>query len=360
MFRSLYKKIFPVPTSLSCPSFGLDISEESVKFVELIMTKRGLKLGKYGEREIPPGIIESGKIKDPKKIEEILTSLRKDEKIKSVRASLPEEQVYLFSVKLEKEGLEDVREGIEFSLGEHIPMAAQDVIFDYEILSEDSKSLNVQVAAISKIVIEDYLSVFENSGIEVPSFELEAQAIARAVIKNGDPETYMIVDFGKKRTGVSIISGGVLMSTSTIDVGGVMLTNVIQKSFKISFEEAEKMKQKYGLGRDSENKEMFSVLLNGVSVLRDEISRHFLFWHTNREEDGIERPLVRKIILCGGDSNLIGFSDYLSVSMKTKVDIANVWVNIGDTEECIPEMNFEQSLSYSTAIGLALRDYKND
>jgi len=140
----------------------------------------------------------------------------------------------------------------------------------------------------------------------------------------------------------------------------VMLTNVIQKSFKISFEEAEKMKQKYGLGRDSENKEMFSVLLNGVSVLRDEISRHFLFWHTNREEDGIERPLVRKIILCGGDSNLIGFSDYLSVSMKTKVDIANVWVNIGDTEECIPEMNFEQSLSYSTAIGLALRDYKND
>jgi len=166
----------------------------------------------------------------------------------------------------------------------------------------------------------------------------------------------MIVDFGKKRTGISIFSKGVLRFTSTIDVGGVILTNVIQKSFKTSFEEAEKMKQKYGLGRDSENKEMFSVLLNGVSVLRDEISRHLLFWNTKKEEEKEDYSLVRKIILCGGDSNLLGLIDYLSVSMKTKVETANVWVNINDREKYIPEMNLEQSLSYATAIGLSLGD----
>ena len=43
--------------------------------------------------------------KNLKKIEEILISLKKDEKIKSVRVSLPEEQVYLFKLKLEKEGI---------------------------------------------------------------------------------------------------------------------------------------------------------------------------------------------------------------------------------------------------------------
>ena len=355
---NLFNKSFFAPSFLYNASFGLDISEESIKFTELVRTKEGIKLGKYGEREIPPGIIESGKIKNSKIIEDILRSIKKEEKIKSVRVSLPEEQVYLFRVRIEKEGLEDVRQGIEFSLEEHIPMSAQDVIFDYEILNEDSKSLYIQVAAISKVVIDDYLLVFENSGIEVPSFELEAQAMARAVVQKNDPETYMIVDFGKRRTGISIVSNGVLMFTSTIDVGGVMLTNVIQKSFKTTFEEAEKMKQQYGLGRDSENKEMFSVLLNGVSVLRDEISRHFLFWHTNKEEDGTERSQIRKIILCGGDSNLKGLSDYLSVSMKIKVDTANVWLNINDTERYIPEMNFEQSLSYSTAIGLALGDFE--
>jgi cell division ATPase FtsA len=34
-----------------------------------------------------------------------------------------------------------------------------------------------------------------------------------------------------------------------------MLTNMIEKSFNISFEEAEKMKQEYGLQRNLENKE---------------------------------------------------------------------------------------------------------
>lgn len=357
MFRNLNNKFFPAPDFLSSPSFGLDISEESIKFTELILTKNGIRLGRYGEKTVPAGVIESGKIKDLKKLEEILTSLRKEEKINRVRVSMPEEQVYLFRIYLDKEGLGDVREGIELSLEEHIPIPAQDVVFDYEILSEDAKNLYIQVAAIPKNVIENYLLVFENSGMSVLFFELEAQALARSIIKEGDAETYMIVDFGKKRTGISIVSAGVLMFTSTIDVGGVVLSNVIQKSFKTTFEEAEKMKQKYGLGRDSENKEMFSVLLNGVSVLRDEISRHILFWFTNKEENRPHQP-IKKLILCGGDSNLIGLTDYLSVSLKIKVETANVWINIEDTQKYIPEMNLEQSLSYATAVGLALGNFE--
>jgi type IV pilus assembly protein PilM len=358
MLKNLYNKFFPIPEFLSGHSFGLDISEESIKFTELTMTKDGIRLGRYGERAIPPGVIESGKIKDLKKMEEILISLKKEEKIKSVRVSLPEEQVYLFRIKLEKEGLEDTREGIEFSLEEHIPIPAQDVIFDYEILNEDSKDLYLQVAAIPKNIIENYLLALENSGILVSFFELEAQALVRAVIKKDDLETYMIVDFGKKRTGIAIVSSGVLMFTSTIDVGGVVLSNLIQKNLKISFEEAEKMKQQYGLSRDSKNKEIFSALLNGISVLGDEISKHFLFWNTNKEENNKDHPLIKKIILCGGDSNLIGLSDYLSASIKIKVETANVWVNISDTEKYIPEINFEQSLSYATAIGLALGNFE--
>ena len=83
-------------------SFGLDISDESVKFIELIHSKGGIKTGRYGERIIPPGVIESGKIKDSKKMEEILSTLRKEEGVRSVRVSLPEEQVYLFELRLER------------------------------------------------------------------------------------------------------------------------------------------------------------------------------------------------------------------------------------------------------------------
>lgn len=360
MFKNLFNRFFPTPKFLTLPSFGLDISDESIKYIKLVKTKDAIKVNCFGEKKILPGIIESGKIKDPKQMEEILISLRKEKDLKSVRVSLPEEQVYLFNLKLEKAGLENVREGIELSLEEHIPLAAEDAIFDYELLSEDEESLKLQVAAIPKNVIEEYLSVFKNSEISVHSFELEAQAIIRSVLKKGDLGTYMIVDFGKKRTGIFIISGGLAVFTSTLDVGGIMLSNMIEKDLKISFEEAEKKKRENGLKRNATNTEVFSVLLNGVSVLRDEIEKHFIYWNTHKDEEGKERPPIKKVILCGGDSNLIGLSEYFSVSMKIKVEVGNVWVNMVETEKDIPEIDFNQSLAFATTIGLALRDFEHD
>ena len=380
MLRNSYNVFFPTPSFLAVPSFGFDISDESLKFIELRITSSGIKVGRYGERKIPPGIIEGGSIKDPKKLETILTSIRKEEGVKSVRVSLPEEQIYVFKMKLDKEGLEHIREGIELSLEEHIPIPGPDAIFDYEILEQDSKIVRIQVVAIPKNVIASYLEVFQGASMSVQSFELEAQAIARAVIKKGDPNAYMIVDFGEKRTGISIVSKGIAMLSSTIDVGGVilivskgivvftftldlggiMLTQMIQKNFNISFEEAEKMKKQFGLQRNTANKEIFSVLLNSVSILRDEVAKHFLYWHTHKDEDGKDNPPIKKIILCGGDSNLIGLSEYFAVSLKTKVEMANVWTNIQATENSIPEISFKKALSFAASLGLALGDFDHD
>jgi type IV pilus assembly protein PilM len=359
-FDKFFLRFFPPPNFLVAPSFGLDISDESLKFLELIPTKNGIKTGRYGERSIPHGVIESGKIVDSKKMEEILSSLRKEEGVKSVRVSLPEEQVYLFQLRLEKAGLKNVREEIELALEEHVPLSAEDAIFDYDLIKEDRESIEVQVATIPKNIIANYLSIFKHSQINVQSFELEAQAISRAIVKKGDLETYMIVDFGKKRTGIFIVSQGIVMFTFTLDLGGVMLTEMIQKNFNVNFEEADKMKQQYGLERNTTNKEIFPVILNSVSVLRDEIERHFLYWQTHKDEEGKNNPPIKKIIFCGGDSNLKGLADYISISMKSTVEMANVWTNIANTGSYIPEMTFRQALAFATAIGLALGDFDNN
>ena len=360
MLKDSLIRFFPTPRFLSLPSYGLDISDESLKFVQLIPTKNGLKLGRYGDRKIPLGIIESGRIKDPKKLEDILSLLRSEEGLKSVRVSLPEEQIYLYKLQLDKAGLVHVREAIELSLEEHIPIPAQEAIFDYEILHEDAKTLYLEVEAIPKTIIEEYLSVFTNARITVQSFELEAHAISRAVVGRGDLDTYMIMDFGEKRTGIFIVSKGLVMFTSTLDMGGYMLTSMIQKSFNASFDEAEQMKRTYGLQRNIGNKELFAVLLNSVSVLRDEVARHFLYWHTHKDDEGHNNPPIKSIILCGGDSNLIGLSDYFSVSMKSRVEMANVWTNMMHISKEVPDIKFERALSFAAAIGLALGDFEYD
>lgn len=145
--------------------------------------------------------------------------------------------------------------------------------------------------------------------------------------------------------------------TSTLDIGGRSLNEAIQKSFKVGAEEAEKIKETYGLVRNGENKEIFPVLLNSVSVLRDEIVKHFLYWNTHKDEEGNTRPPIKKIIFCGGDSNLLGLAEYISISMKTPVEMGNVWINIANTDKYIPEISFRESLSFAAALGLALGDF---
>ena len=360
MLNRAYNKFFPTPEFLSKPCFGLDISDESIKYIELIETRNGMQIGKYGSVPVPSGVIDSGKITDQNRLKDILLSLKNKQIIKSGRVSLPEEQIYLFKVKVPKEGRDNIRDMIELSFEQYVPIPPSEVVFDYELYSEDQDVFEVEVTAIPKIIIEKYLAIFEDCDVEVPSFELEAQALSRSVIKDGDMDTYMIVDFGNHRTGISVVSRGMVVFTSTVDVGGAMLTNLIQKNFNIPFEEAEKMKLKYGLTRNAENHDVFSVLLNGVSILRDEISKHFLYWHTHKDENGKDHPPIKTIILCGGDSNLIGFTEYLSIGMRQNVELANVWQNVSFAKNYVPNISFENSLSFGTAIGLALGDFESE
>ncbi len=349
---------FPTPKFLAMSSFALDISDQSIKYGELYMGVHGLNLGKYGEEKVAPGIIVSGKIENEEKLVEILKRIQKKEGLKFVRVALPEEQVYLFNIWLPKEVIgEDIREAILLQLEEHIPLSATEVLFDYEIISEAEKNLFIQVVAIPEEVIKAHVSAFQKSGLVPVSFELEGQAIVRAVIPTKDRSTMMIVDFGETRTGISIASGGKILFTSTFDMGGNILTNMIAKSFSLSEEDARKMKRDFCLNRGNAEVDIFPIVLNGLSVLRDELNKHFEYWHSHDDEKGKKHEQIKKIILCGGNANMPGLADYIFASMKVPVELANVWGNISNSKSEIPDMIFEESLSYATTLGLALGSY---
>lgn len=362
MKRNIQKlnKIFSVPSYLSMPCFGLDIADDSIKFIQLISTNKGLEVGAFGEKKIPNGVIEIGRIKDSIKLEEIILEIKKENNIKDARISILENQVYSFQLILEKANVNNIRESIELLLEDHIPIPAPETIFDFEILKEDENSLLLQVGAIHMEVVEEYTSVFSNCGIKLHSFEVEAQALGNSLIKKDDPDTYMIVDFGKKRTGLFIVSKHVPVFTSTIDFGGDLLNSMLQKSLNTSIEEAEKIKIEYGLQRNLENKEIFPVLLNSVSVLKDEIQKHFVYWHTHENEIGEKNPPIKKILLSGGNSSIIGLSDYLTATLKVETTIGDVWTNICDLKERVPHLPVRSARSFATAIGLGLRDFEND
>jgi len=358
--KRLYNHHFPTPSYLTMNSFSIDISDRSIKYGELVATSHGLRLGKYGKEKIPTGVVVSGKIEKENELIRVLKNIKEKENIHFIRVSLPEEQVYLFTLSLPKSNEEkNIREMILLQIEEHIPLKAPDAIFDYDITGGDNQNMSVEVVAISGAIMDDYLSVFEKVGLVPISFELDAQAIARAVIPRGDNSPVMVVDFGETRTGVSISNNGRVVLATTLSIGGSDLTGMIAKNFSLSFEEAEKMKHKYGLNKVSKDQDIFPIVLNGISVLRDELNKQYSYWETHNTENN-KHEQISRIILCGGDANLAGLSDYMELSMKIKVENANVWVNILEKENSIPEMPFDESLSYATILGLSLGGYMYD
>jgi len=354
--KQIYNRHFPTPSYLAMSSCALDISDKSIKYGELVTSEDGLYFSKFGVEHIPSGVIVSGKIENENELVRILKNLAKREKMHFVRISLPEEQMYLFTIQLPKISGADIRESILLQLEEHIPLKAVETIFDYEVISENEKTIFIEVLAVASATIDSYVSILERSGLVPLSFELEAQAIARAVIPVGDTNPVMIVDFGEARTGASIVRAGRVFFATTLDIGGITITEMIAKSFSISFEEAEKMKRSYGLSSTEDPDDILPAIINGISVLRDELNRHYVYWKTH-EEDGVKHEKLDRIILCGGEANLSGLSNYLEGSMKMKVESANVWINVTSMKDSVPDVPFEESFGYATVVGLALADH---
>lgn len=358
MNHSIFRTLFPLPRYLRMPSVGLDISDKSIRFLGFKERKGKLRIDRYAEEKLPEGVVVQGKLKDERKMRDVLARFKKTHNLEFIRVSLPEEQAYLFHMHVPLLKKRELKESIFLQLEEYVPIKAPEAVFDYEITSERADGYGLQVSAIPRTMVESYAGIFRESGLTPLSFEIEAQAIARAVVPEGDQGTCMVIDFGQTRTGISIVSRGIVVFTSTVEIGGAAITQAIGKELSLSYDEAETVKKEQGLARGEGKKEkaLFSAILSVIAPLRDEINKHYIYWHTHKEGEASEGRPIGKIYLCGGDSNLRGLPEYLSQTMRLPVELANVWVNLGDTADYVPEITFGNSLTYATAVGLALAD----
>lgn len=358
MKRSKFYQFFPPPQFLQMPAVGLDISDTAMRFVELVEKRKGFEIGKFGELAIPRGVIESGEVKKPADLNALFVKLKKAYNLEFVSVSLPEEKAYLFDLRLPAMKRSALHNAIELALEEHVPIKAEEALFDYDVVKEDQSFCKVVVSVVPRALVDGYLEAFQGSGITPVAFEVEAHAVARATVPHEDKGTYMLVDFGKTRTGIAIVSEGAVQFTSTVPVGGGLLTGAIAKSLSVSYEEAEKIKQEKGISEGNAHDDLSLSLMSTISILRDEINKHKTYWQERMDDYGKQRPSIQKIFLCGGDSNLAGFLDYLSSGVVVPVEFASVMTNVNTLDEYIPEISFSDSLRYATAIGLALRRSK--
>lgn len=370
-------------------SFAIDFSDLSLKFLDVdfkrgIFSKRTKPVLKaLLNKEIEPGIIERGEIKKKNVLSEIIRETISFLRIKKkfVAFSLPEEESFLRVIKLPFiEGKENVKRAAFLEAENYIPLSLDEVYIDADVIdySPDRKNIFVFIAAIPKNVADPYVEVVKKAGLIPRGAEVESLSIVRSLLdyrKKYPP--LLIVDFGATRTSFIIYSQNSVKFTTTSLVSASSLTDLIARSFRVSQKKAENLKKKYGLlpikkirlreetgdkvfeKKIIKEKGLITILEPTLRQLVAEIEkyREYYLSHVSKYEgEDLKKMGIQEIILCGGGSNLKGLETYLSQKVGLKVKKGNPWINFPIWEKD-PPVSKEDSLSFTTAIGLIKRNF---
>jgi len=353
---------FPTPEFLTAPAAGIDISDASVKWLVLKKNARRYSVVTYGEAPLEEGIVVQGAVRDVAALSAVLHEVKK--RLRGVRfahAALPEEAAYVFEMHVpEGTSREQIYDLIEFEFEGRVPIAPNAAVFDFDTIQrhDEGAGQEIGVSVFPRELAESYDAAFEGAGIGLLSLELEARSIARAITKDSDSSVTLLVDFGRARTGFAVLKRGIPIFTSTVEVGGDSITRALMEKLSLTLDEAIAFRNEQGLvPGDAQHASGLDLIAGTASALSDEITRHYHYWDTRRNERGERMTPVSNVVLVGGSSNLRGLTDYVAGRVQAPAYLGDVWTRVSDFDAAIPPIARRESLQYATAIGLALRAY---
>lgn len=352
----LQKKVF----NLFPQPFGLDLSDLSLKGLWLERQGKEEIVTSFGSVPLAMGSVVDGEIiKEEAVIEAVhkllSTAGPKPITTKKVICSLPETKAFLRIVSLPTMALEEATEAIKWEIEANIPLTLDQVYYDFQVLDKklvkEKNKMSVLVVAVARNMVDQFHSVLEKAGLEVAGLETESIAQARSLLSEKDEnKTRLIVDIGDRRTSFLVAIGNTPCFTSSIPLSSQMITDSISKELRISFEEAETMKIKYGLGSLATKSPLLKAAEPILENFAVEIDRSINFFLSNLAYSAS----IDSIVLCGGGSNMKGLLPYLTKRLNQPIEFGNPWVNV-NLGRTLPPIDRGHSVQYSTAIGLALR-----
>ncbi|MCR4322758.1 MAG: type IV pilus assembly protein PilM [Candidatus Azambacteria bacterium] len=362
MFGSVFQNLHAGESD----AVGLDISDETFKFVQLKKGRHGFALAAFGEGDFPKELIVSGEVKQEAEVVKILKDafarpLYGKLTARHIVCSLPEEHSFTRVIQLPKMSMSEAKEAIKWEIEQSIPMGINDVYYDWQLVEMEQQGVghqDVLISAAPRKIVDGYVSVIKKCGFIPRALEVESVAVSRSLVKDLKTDApVLLVDIGATRTSFIIFSGTALQFTSSVPVAGNKMIAAISSVCTVKEEEAKKLFYDIGLDKNQQEGKVYAALEPIASDLANQIRSYVAFYeshamHEHRKEGSVA---VAKILLCGGASNLNGLNVYLGLALKIPVETGNPWTNIlKEPLKEVPELSYRRSLGYTTVLGLAL------
>ena len=255
-------------------------------------------------------------------------------KIVSVPGTFPGKDMEKLVPELVRTGLRRNVKGVNYS---YTPLSRQ---------NGKSGETRVLIAAVPKKTAREYKSSLSPAGLRARVIDVDAMALSNgyAAFCRDRDEKVALVNVGASGTNLSVLDGAEPFLLRDIPLGGRWITLRLMEKFKITYEEAERIKlsmRDYGRYDEIE-----SAFADFVARAADEIK-------TVLDEAG---GALDRIILSGGSSRIAALACALGEAAGVPVELSNPFRNIAVSDSRFdPEYVEHLAPKMAVAAGLALR-----
>ncbi len=304
---------------------GLDIGSKAIKAAEVIESKKGYTLSKFGMVDIPPGLIEEGAIKDPEAVADIIRNLFKSYGLRNrnVALAIGGYSVIVKKISVQSTTEEQLQDTIQFEAEQYIPFDINDVNLDFQILGENDNNpnqMNVLLVAAKKEMVNDYVHLAELAGLDPRIIDVDAFALQNVFELNYEPtpeDNIALIDIGASKTSLNILKGDTSVFMRDVSLGCGQINQKIAALVDCSLDEAEAIKFGEGSGKISAE-DLSDIISSVVTDWCTEIRRALDFFYSTYPDDQI-----KKIILGGGGGNIQELRQLLAVETSAEVQTIN-------------------------------------
>jgi len=338
--------------------FGLEIEDDSIKAVLLKKSKNNFIVPSCGVKKMKKGLVQDGQIIDPQELAREIKDLLKMTRPKPIKSkfvvfSVSETKSFIRTIQIPKMSRAEADEAVKWETEANIPVSSDRVYLDWQIIDSKEKNDEILVVAVPKEIVDSYCEAISLAGLIPLAVEIDMIATIRSLTcEENNKNPLLIIDIGADKTSISICRRQVPYFTSSIPLSGKTFTDAMQKGLGVSWEKAEELKAKYGLGKMKKDDMLYNIFNPLIENLATEIERSISFY----SESICSEEKVECVILSGGGALLRELADYLSERLKMNIVLGNPVTNFGIKNNLSQDIQRELA-PFATAVGLALRAY---
>jgi cell division protein FtsA len=238
-----------------------------------------------------------------------------------------------------------------------------------EPLGMSGVRLEARVHIVSGAVTsaQNIIKCANKTGLNVSDIVLQQLASSYAVLNEDEKDLGVaLVDIGGGTTDLAIWSGGSIVHTSVLPVGGNHVTNDIAVGLRTPTDEAESIKQKHGIALASMVKKDDAIEVASVGGRKNrQLSKQILaeiieprieeiFTSVKREihKTGHEELLASGVVVTGGSAMMPGV-------IELAEDVLGLPIRLGQPTGVGGLVDVVRSPMYATAVGLVLFGARN-